>query len=40
MGGPPDDLSPSTLSRLNALFVAICAVATAVFVVALIFLLR
>ena len=34
-GIPPDDLSPRTLRVLQAAFVAICALATAAFVVAL-----
>jgi hypothetical protein len=39
-GVPPDDLSPTTLNRLNTFFVGLCAVATAAFVVALIVVLR
>jgi hypothetical protein len=38
-GAPPDDLSPTTLSTLHMVFVGICAVATAAFVVALVVLL-
>jgi hypothetical protein len=38
-GAPPDDLSPKTLSTLQMVFVGVCAVATAAFVVALVVLL-
>jgi hypothetical protein len=38
-GFPPDDLSPKTLSALQIVFVGICALATAAFIVALVVLL-
>jgi hypothetical protein len=38
-GFPPDDLSPKTLSTLQMVFMGICALATAAFIVALVVLL-